>query len=121
MFTIATDVYLVAEYTIKRSEAASAFSLLTTYNEDFSAADLSKSDRLPLFRYIRTLYSYDRSQAVTKVWLSRTKDTQEGDGRTGDINRDRGGDFLYLCWDYGYAPGKSRNHQHTTEIWLMIL
>ena len=116
MFTANTiDVYLVAEYTSKRSEAASAFSLLTTYNEDFSAADLSKSDRLPLFRYIRTLYSYDRSQAVTKVWLSRTKDTQEGDGRTGNINRGRGGDIddLYLCWEYDHAPGKSSKTKYS--------
>ena len=100
VWTIVTDVYLVVEHAYAREEAASGFSLLTTYNEDLTASSLSKGDGGLLYHYIRTLYSYDRSRVVVKVWLSRTKDTQEGDGRTSDINRDRGGDSLYLCWEY---------------------
>ena len=101
-WAIATDVYLVAEYAPPQ-EAASGFSLLTTYNEDLTASSLSKGDGKPLHHYIRILYSHDRSQVVAKVWFSRTKDTQEGDGRTSDINRDRGGEPLYLCWEYDNA------------------
>jgi hypothetical protein len=91
-------VYLVPEYTSNVQEAAFAFSLLTTYNADINAADISKGDGKDLFRYIRTHYRHDKSQVITKVWLARH--TPGGDGHTDDLNKDRGGDYLYLCWEY---------------------
>jgi hypothetical protein len=93
-------VYLVPEYTYKPEEAAYAFSLLTTYNDDLCAADLSKGDGKDLFRYIRTHYQHGSTRAITKVWLSTVRGTTEGDGRTDDLNKDRGGRYLYLCWQY---------------------
>lgn len=92
--------YIEEEYTDKRSEAASGFIFEQTQVEDFHAADLSKGDGKKYFRYLHAFYTYGGYAAITRVWLSRTKDTTEGDGRTTDINKDRGGDFLYLCWEY---------------------
>lgn len=92
-------VYLVPEYTSDRSQAAHAFSLLTTYQEDLCAADMSRGDGKELYRYLCAFYNGSDDSRITKVWLSRTEDTKEGDGRTADLNRNRGGDFLYLCWE----------------------
>ncbi|KAK1230040.1 hypothetical protein PQX77_006856 [Marasmius sp. AFHP31] len=86
--------YIKPEYTNNRSEAASAFIVETTKIEDLHAADLSKE---PYFRYLHAFYTYGGSAAIAKVWLSTTT---EGDGRTEDINRGRGGRSLYLCWEY---------------------
>lgn len=92
--------YIIQEYTDKRSEAASAFIFEKTQVEDFHAADLSKGDGRKYFRYLHAFYTYGGYAAITRVWLSRTRDTTEGDGRTTNINQDRGGDSLYLCWEY---------------------
>lgn len=92
--------YITEEHTDKRSEAASGFQVEITKIEDFHAADLSKGDGKEYFRYLHAIYTYGGIAAITRVWLSTTKDTTEGDGRTEDINRNRGGDFLYLCWEY---------------------
>ncbi|KAJ8073636.1 hypothetical protein PM082_011914 [Marasmius tenuissimus] len=92
--------YIKPEYTDKRSEAAFGFEVEVTKIEDFHAADLSKGDRMTYFRYLHAFYTYGGLPAITKVWISTVKDTTEGDGRTGDINRNRGGESLYLCWEY---------------------
>ena len=71
-----------------------------TQNEDWCAADISKGDGKPFFRYLIAYYTFGGIPAVTKVWLSNTKNTTEGDARTRDLNKGRGGNFVYLCWDY---------------------
>jgi hypothetical protein len=106
--------YIVKEYTDKRSEAASGFQVEITKVEDLHAADLSKGDGREYFRYLHAFYTYGGIAAITKVWLSRTKDTTEGDGRTEDINRNRGS-FLYLCWEY------EKENTHSYSIPLGIL
>lgn len=72
--------HLVPEYTWDRSEAANAFSLLMTPNEDLCAADISKGDGRHWFRYICCLYSGNSDQPkITKVWLVRSdKAVKEG-------------------------------------------
>jgi hypothetical protein len=90
-------VYIHPLYTSNRNEAACGFSVLTTYQEDFSAGDYSKGDKLDLYRYLLTHQRYDKSQVITRIYLS-TK--QDGDGFTDDLNKDRGGRFFYLNWVY---------------------
>ncbi|KAF4540659.1 uncharacterized protein LTHEOB_601 [Lasiodiplodia theobromae] len=93
-------VYIVPEYTTNRYEAASKFAVEVTRNYDLYAADVSRGDGKEYFRYLCTAYACDTPEAITRVWLSRKKDTVEGDGRTTDINWSRGGDYLYLCWEF---------------------
>jgi hypothetical protein len=92
-------VYLVAKYTDDRNQAACGFSLFTTYVEDLCANDISKGDGKELFRYIHVHYHPNNSgqQVVGSVYL---KEEKLYDGHTDDLNKDRGGRYLYLCWDY---------------------
>lgn len=94
-------VYLVAKYTFSRAEAALGFSLHTSYIEDLNGNDLSKGDGRDLYRYIHTHYRPGGPSGgyrpVEKVYLS---ESPMGHGHTDDLNKDRGGRFLYLCWTY---------------------
>ncbi|KAF3904554.1 hypothetical protein ABW21_db0202022 [Orbilia brochopaga] len=92
--------WIVPEYTSKRSEAASGFQVEITKVKDLHAPDLSKGDGREYFRYLHAFYTFGGIAAITRVWLSTTKGTNEGHGRTEDINKGRGGNFLYLCWEY---------------------
>ncbi|KAG8908758.1 hypothetical protein FRB99_002996 [Tulasnella sp. 403] len=93
-------VYITPVYTTKRCEAASSFQAVVTRNEDLCATDLAKGDGKEFFRYIAVYYTFGGNAAITEVWVSTKKDTAEGDGRTENINKGRGGDFVYLCWNY---------------------
>lgn len=94
-------VYLVRRYTTSRAEAALGFSVHTSYIEDLNAKDISKGDGKELYRYIHTHYRPGGPSGgyrpVGQVYLS---ETPMGDGHTDDLNKDRGGRFLYLCWTY---------------------
>ena len=71
---------------------------------------MSKGDGKSLYRYLCAFYSGSDDSRITRVWLSRTAGTKEGDGRTADLNKTRGGDFLYLCWEYGaYGTSSDAN------------
>ncbi|KAK0186213.1 hypothetical protein F5146DRAFT_1069856 [Armillaria mellea] len=97
-------VYLVPKYTPNRSEAARAFSFHTTDVEDMCADDLSKGDGLALFRYLHAHYrpnDDDWRPPIRNVWLTEEKTpSRDENGRTDDLNKDRGGRFLFLCWAY---------------------
>lgn len=100
VYLVSTEyVYLVAKYTEDSSKAASGFSVHTTYVEDLDANDIAKGDGLDLYRYIHNHYYYENSDMplVGSVYL---KEDVMGDGHTDDLNKDRGGRFLYLCWTY---------------------
>lgn len=92
-------VYLVPRYTTDRSKAASGFSVHTSFIEDLEANDISKGDGSTLYRYIHTHYYLNNSdmRVVSSVHL---REEEMGDGNTGNLNKDRGGRFLYLCWKY---------------------
>ncbi|KAH0604005.1 uncharacterized protein H6S33_007036 [Morchella sextelata] len=92
-------VYLVPRYTTHRNKAASGFSLYTSYIEDWCANDISKGDGLETFRYINTHYYLNNSnmRVVGSVYL---REKEMGDGNTDDLNKDRGGRYLFLCWKY---------------------
>ena len=79
--------YIVPVTTTSRAQAASLFTVEITHIEDECAADLSRGDGKEYFRYLRAHYTFGGIAAITRVWLSRTKDTTEGDGRTEDINK----------------------------------
>lgn len=86
------------KYTGDRREAACAFSLHTSYIEDLCANDISKGDGKDLYRYIQAHYHPDNEgkKVVKSVTLN---ESQVGDGQTADLNKDRGGRYLYLCWN----------------------
>lgn len=88
-------VYLRANYTFQRAEAATEFSMYATTIQDLSADDMSKGDRLEWYRYLHTHHTFC-GQPITEVFFS---DRQLGRGRTGDLNERRGGRKLYLCWN----------------------
>ncbi|KIY51637.1 hypothetical protein FISHEDRAFT_56548 [Fistulina hepatica ATCC 64428] len=93
-------VYLVPKYVVQRKFAACGFSLHTSYVEDLNANDISRGDGKELYRYIHSHYKPGGprgGKAVGDVWLS---EEQEGQGCTDDLNKDRGGRLLYLCWNY---------------------
>ncbi|KAL4067473.1 hypothetical protein V8B97DRAFT_1918959 [Scleroderma yunnanense] len=91
-------VYLKPKYTFSRNDAARGFSFHTTYVEDLCANDLSKGDGKDLYRYIHAHYRPNGDgRPIGQVYLSTIED---GDGHTADLNRDRGGRYLYLCWKY---------------------
>lgn len=72
----------------------------TSYVEDLDADDISKGDGKDLYRYIHAHYRPNgdwANKAIEKVYLT---EEPMGDGHTADLNKDRGGRFLYLCWTY---------------------
>lgn len=91
-------VYLVPRYTADKKKACCGFSLFTSYNEDLTANDMAKGDGKDLYRYLHVHYDVaGNHRTVGKVYL---KEETMGDGHTDDLNKDRGGRFLYLCWEY---------------------
>ncbi|RYP25855.1 hypothetical protein DL767_008246 [Monosporascus sp. MG133] len=92
-------VYLRPQYTSNRNEAACGFSLYTTYVEDLCANDISKGDGHDLYRYINVYHKLDNegTRVIGSVYL---REERMGDGQTDDLNKDRGGRDLYLCWKY---------------------
>ncbi|EIW77686.1 hypothetical protein CONPUDRAFT_75504 [Coniophora puteana RWD-64-598 SS2] len=108
-------VYIIPEFTSNRAEAASLFSFTKTHTKDFCAGDISKGDGKEWFRYIVAYYTFGAHAAITSVWISKNRDTTEGDGRTEDFNKGRGGDFLYLCWEY------EKNTSHSLSIPLFTM
>ncbi|EUC58377.1 hypothetical protein RSOL_250110 [Rhizoctonia solani AG-3 Rhs1AP] len=95
-------VYLTEYRTASRAGAARGFELAMSSTEDSSASanDISKGDGLQYFRYIKTIYSPTGANCpVRSVHLRESFDGF--DGHTEDLNKGRGGRFLYLCWNLG--------------------
>lgn len=96
-------VYLVPVWTDRVSEAVTSIEVIIQREENRSFRDLSKGAGGD-YRYLKMMrnpYSHTR---VTKVGLWRAPNASPTPGSrgwnswTGDINRNRGGDFLYVCW-----------------------
>ncbi|CAE6429138.1 unnamed protein product [Rhizoctonia solani] len=86
--------YLVERRTDDPHRAVRGFSITYTRHTDHNAADLAKGAR-GLYRYLNAHYHDGRP--IKSVFLSEAR---QGDGSTEDINKDRGGVYLYLCWNY---------------------
>ncbi|KAG8712767.1 hypothetical protein FRC08_014114 [Ceratobasidium sp. 394] len=91
-------IYLVPRYTSNPKEAARGFSVVTSVQEDWCATDISTGDGRALYRYIQAHYRPEGDgRPITSVHL---QEQLMGDGHTGDLNKGRGGRYLYLCWKY---------------------
>lgn len=86
-------VFLKPIYTANRSEAATKFKLKIVMFA-LPYRDLAKGTG-GSYRYLLPVNDLDVNRKITRIWLSGD---QEGDGYTGDINRGRGGRYLYLNW-----------------------
>ena len=114
-------VYVRPLYTSERNEAACGFSVLTTYQQDLNADDYSAGDGKDLYRYLCTHKRHDKSQVVTRIYLSSK---QDGDGFTDDLNKDRGGRYFYLNWMYDKTTTDNRGmpwELHTHSSWQPIV
>ncbi|PPQ65109.1 hypothetical protein CVT24_003070 [Panaeolus cyanescens] len=90
--------YLVPVYTENPSEAATAFSITITSMEELNADDLCKGDgKHERFVYLNAHYSLSNGPPIKRLSLS---EKEEGIGYTIDLNKGRGGRFLYLNWWY---------------------
>lgn len=87
-------VYLKPIFTTNRNEAATKFKLKIGI---FSLPhrDLAKGAG-GAYRYLLPVNDIAVNKKITRIWLS---ENQEGDGYTSDINKNRGGRFLYLNWN----------------------
>jgi hypothetical protein len=98
-------VWLVPEYTRDPSQAASVFDFVTQSNGNTKYLDLAKGAGGD-FRYFIPVYNVREKAKIVECALLRTGSGTSVEqirqmgwaGISGDINRGRGGDFLYLIW-----------------------
>lgn len=86
-------VFLRPTFTTNRMEAATKFNLLIE-SLPLSHRDLALGSG-GAYRYILPVNDINVTRKISRIWLS---EREEGDGYTGDINRGRGGRYLFLNW-----------------------
>lgn len=97
-------VWLVAQWTTKLEERATGIEIAIQRRANNNYKDLAKGAG-GQFRYIIIQRDTHRSEVITNIALYRrrnSRDTPTSSGwmhMTGDINRRRRGDYLYLCWN----------------------
>jgi hypothetical protein len=94
--------YLVAEKTTNPAEAASSFHFEQSCNAQSERGQDLAAGTGGDFRYIVTIKDGPKKIRWGNVKLSRTNgsggEVPEGWSCTGDLNKKRKGDFLFLCW-----------------------
>jgi hypothetical protein len=99
-------VWLVPEYTSDRNKAITDIRFVMSDNSNSSLSDLAAGAG-GKYRYLIPEVDKSKSQKISKLVLwrfpkedgpSTGKITSKG--RTGDLNNDRKGDWLYVGWDY---------------------
>ena len=96
-------VWLVPKWSLTSSSAVSNIRIIIQDQQDPSREDLAKGAGGE-YRYLQL--ETDGSENITDVQLLRREDSVSDetvnalgfDGCSGDINRNRGGDYLYLVW-----------------------
>ncbi|CAL8126624.1 unnamed protein product [Orchesella dallaii] len=97
-------VWLVARWTTKLDDAASGIQIVVQDNGNNNYMDLAKGAG-GAFRYIKMRRDPYSKNKIIKIALYRTPEAEDNpcDGRwqfkTGDINWNRGKDYLYLVWN----------------------
>ena len=95
-------VWLVPQYTTEPHRAATGFEIVIQGGQDPALDDLAKGAGGD-FRYLLPMQDITQKRKVVQVVLRRQDQdlhrTPDGwDGRTIDINKNRGKTFLYLLW-----------------------
>jgi len=85
-------VYIKPIYTTTESQGVTSFSLIIDKNSKSGYDDLAKGTGGD-YRYL--IPERGSGRKIKNVFLS---ENVQGDGHTGDINKNRGGRYLYLCW-----------------------
>ncbi|KAK7452168.1 hypothetical protein VKT23_012271 [Stygiomarasmius scandens] len=101
-------VWLVPEYTSDRNKALTGIKFVHTKNNNSEYSDLAAGAG-GHWRYLIPEVDPSKSKKICKLELwrswssagySRAVDIIKSDGRTGDLNEDRKGNWLFLGWDY---------------------
>ncbi|KAJ3559522.1 hypothetical protein NM688_g295 [Phlebia brevispora] len=95
-------VYLEPVYTTRAADACNSFRLVIQDSEDSNYNDLAKGAG-GAYRYLLPLSDMKNEDKITSLGLYRSSSSISSppsgySGMTGDINKDRGGDYLYLIW-----------------------
>jgi len=102
-------VWLSPVYTTNSEKAATSFDVIIQGSWREGWLDLAK-DAGGDYRYLVAVHDQRDSKKITELTLFRTSEWIDGqkpterikgwgyDGTTGDINKDRGGEFLHLIW-----------------------
>ncbi|KAJ3557903.1 hypothetical protein NM688_g1217 [Phlebia brevispora] len=95
-------VYLVPVYTTRAADACNSFRLVVQDSEDSAHIDLARGVGRA-YRYLLPLSDMKNEDKITSLVLLRSSSAVSSppsgySGITGDVNKDRGGDFLYLVW-----------------------
>ncbi|KZO91091.1 hypothetical protein CALVIDRAFT_542142 [Calocera viscosa TUFC12733] len=97
-------VWLIPHYTREESHGSTSWAIMITNIVQSGRADLAKGAG-GYFRYLDRYSVREKAERIREVYLIRGKEHLEEaktkgwiSGHTDDINRDRGGDYLYLVW-----------------------
>uniref|UniRef100_T1IT88 Uncharacterized protein n=1 Tax=Strigamia maritima TaxID=126957 RepID=T1IT88_STRMM len=96
-------VWLVPVWTTNPAIAATSIEVIIQRRENNRYSNLARGAGGP-YRYLKMITDSVSNERITnlKLWRSKDKTSKpslEGwKGWTGDINADRGGDYLYICW-----------------------
>ncbi|KAK7461489.1 hypothetical protein VKT23_008663 [Stygiomarasmius scandens] len=96
-------VWLVPEYTSDKDKALTGIGFVMSDSANSNYNDLAAGAG-GKYRYLIPEVDASKSQKIGKLDLWRLGDGNTdgigSKGRTGDLNKDRKGDYLYLGWDY---------------------
>ena len=98
---ISRYVWLVPFYTYNANEAAVRIELIIQHSSDPNMKDIAKGAG-GSFRYLRPIADGSNRNKITELALQRSGKSGADpnyDGATGDINKGRDGDYLYLLWN----------------------
>uniref|UniRef100_T1IV27 Uncharacterized protein n=1 Tax=Strigamia maritima TaxID=126957 RepID=T1IV27_STRMM len=97
-------VWLVPVWTTNPAEAATSIEVIIQGHRNDHYSDMAKG-AVGSFRYLKMIHDFVSTQRITKLKLWRTPhrdvtpSTRGWKHWTGDINVNRKGDFLYVCWE----------------------
>ena len=103
--------YIKPTWTNNKTEAATSFNLLITYISNTNYTDITKGagiqdDHIHDYRYLIAQFDNNDEAKITNITLEEKRLSNAGWSCTGNLNKGRGGNDLFMCWSW---DGKSGN------------